>query len=568
MLQLSPSVPAEAIAPAAQAAPQAAGGDSGETFGEAVARLLDEGASAGEPARTEKTTVDGEGVTAAPESSDGDQDAAALLMAMAPAWSVCILPATPPVQTGETLASAPSEDAVGEPIAPDAPNAEEAVVSSLSSLPLVSAVQTAVPSGQQQAPVEPAPVSAAAADLTSGATTSPVGGPLTSPSSAVDRPTDGSPRLAVPPLVGAPANTTVAAPSVEGAAAEAGAERTPSAAIIREAGPDALDGASIPADASPVPSPVPTPNVVDPRPVRLSPQGARFVAALAGGMRGASIASVAVGRGATEAGHIVIDAAVKSASSSPSHASTPAAATRGLEVSLPEHAAPNVVREVATKFLSFDATAATLTAQAQQVTAASESGLGTSRDASAWMRSQVVYDLKAAANPGVTSATDASALAQSLAAAQAQAATALASTPTMAAVAPTGSLPDGAHAAMGDVPTQIVRQMQMQWRDGVGEAKLTLTPESLGEVTVTMKVDRGVVTASVRAENPVTMEWIRSHQHELRDALDAQGLKLDHLEVSVDPDDRRRRDEAQQQQQQARKTRTGVADGARFELLV
>jgi flagellar hook-length control protein FliK len=111
--------------------------------------------------------------------------------------------------------------------------------------------------------------------------------------------------------------------------------------------------------------------------------------------------------------------------------------------------------------------------------------------------------------------------------------------------------------------------MHLQWRDGVGEAKMTLTPESLGEVTIAMKVEKGVVTATIKAENPVTMEWIRSHQHELRDALAAQGLKLDTLDVSVDPEGRRRQEESAQQQQAPRRPRGGtLTETPRFELVV
>jgi flagellar hook-length control protein FliK len=96
-----------------------------------------------------------------------------------------------------------------------------------------------------------------------------------------------------------------------------------------------------------------------------------------------------------------------------------------------------------------------------------------------------------------------------------------------------------------DVPSQIVRSAQLQWRDGVGEAKLKLTPENLGEVTISLRVEQGSVFATVRAESAAAMQAIQARQQELQSALEAQGLHLDHLILSTDPD--RQRDQQQPQ---------------------
>jgi flagellar hook-length control protein FliK len=93
--------------------------------------------------------------------------------------------------------------------------------------------------------------------------------------------------------------------------------------------------------------------------------------------------------------------------------------------------------------------------------------------------------------------------------------------------------------AQPDVPTQLVRSAVLQWRDGVGEARLLLNPEHLGEVTISLRVEQGGVFASIRAESPAALQVIQARQQELQAALEAQGLHLDHFLASADPDGRR-----------------------------
>lgn len=83
------------------------------------------------------------------------------------------------------------------------------------------------------------------------------------------------------------------------------------------------------------------------------------------------------------------------------------------------------------------------------------------------------------------------------------------------------------------VHTQIVRSIRMQWTGAASsEARVTLRPEYLGEVVATIKVDQGVVTATLQADTPEVRRWMESHTATLRDALVEHGLKLDRLTVS------------------------------------
>jgi flagellar hook-length control protein FliK len=115
---------------------------------------------------------------------------------------------------------------------------------------------------------------------------------------------------------------------------------------------------------------------------------------------------------------------------------------------------------------------------------------------------------------------------------------------------------------------QIVRSMRLHWRGSVGEAQLRLTPEHLGQVLVSVKVDQGSVTATMHAETPAAQQWIQAHQQQLRDALDAQGLRVAELQVTTDPEDRPRRDHQDQQEKPRGRAQTRARDdeAPRFEI--
>jgi flagellar hook-length control protein FliK len=89
------------------------------------------------------------------------------------------------------------------------------------------------------------------------------------------------------------------------------------------------------------------------------------------------------------------------------------------------------------------------------------------------------------------------------------------------------------------VPGQVIRAITLQWRQGVGEARIQLQPEHLGHVTVNLRVEGGTVTATLRAETQAVSDQIQAQQHQLRTALEQQGLTLGRLLVRVDPEGRR-----------------------------
>jgi hypothetical protein len=137
----------------------------------------------------------------------------------------------------------------------------------------------------------------------------------------------------------------------------------------------------------------------------------------------------------------------------------------------------------------------------------------------------------------------------------------------MAAPAPLGpSVPES--PAGQDVVPQIIKGIRMQWRQGGGEARVRLDPAHLGEVSVMLKVQNGVVVALVRAENAIVQGWIDSRQQELRAALGEQGLRLEEFEVAVDPDGRKAREEAPPAAPRPRRRRSDDEAPPRFEVSV
>ncbi|HWB28889.1 MAG TPA: flagellar hook-length control protein FliK [Vicinamibacterales bacterium] len=95
---------------------------------------------------------------------------------------------------------------------------------------------------------------------------------------------------------------------------------------------------------------------------------------------------------------------------------------------------------------------------------------------------------------------------------------------------------------------QIVQAIRLQWANGTGEARITLEPEQFGDVTVSLRVEHGQVSARVEADTPVVREWLQSNQQTLRHGLAEQNLRLDRLEVAAPPESRDadRRDDARQ----------------------
>jgi len=113
---------------------------------------------------------------------------------------------------------------------------------------------------------------------------------------------------------------------------------------------------------------------------------------------------------------------------------------------------------------------------------------------------------------------------------------------------------------------RLVESMRVQMRHGIQEATIRLKPEHMGEVTISIRVERGAVSAVVNAETPAVQQWLESQEGKLRSGLSDQGLHLERFIVQRDRPQERRE---QRQQQPAPRYKQQRDDTAiRFEVLV
>lgn len=87
-----------------------------------------------------------------------------------------------------------------------------------------------------------------------------------------------------------------------------------------------------------------------------------------------------------------------------------------------------------------------------------------------------------------------------------------------------------------DVMNQLVEKLKANFNPSYNEIKIQLSPENLGDVTVKVITENGIVTAQFIAENEKVKEIIESNFSHLSDTLKAKGLNVSDLSVSVGQD--------------------------------
>ena len=88
-------------------------------------------------------------------------------------------------------------------------------------------------------------------------------------------------------------------------------------------------------------------------------------------------------------------------------------------------------------------------------------------------------------------------------------------------------------AANREILNQIFDKIKVDIRPGVSEIKMNLKPESLGEVSLRIASENGIITAHFVAESQRVKEIIESNFNQLRDSLSEQGVNISELSVSV-----------------------------------
>jgi flagellar hook-length control protein FliK len=83
------------------------------------------------------------------------------------------------------------------------------------------------------------------------------------------------------------------------------------------------------------------------------------------------------------------------------------------------------------------------------------------------------------------------------------------------------------------IVTQLFDHMHVAIREGRHELRLTLTPENLGTVEIKLLTDNQEIHAHLLVETPLIQEMLEENLYKLKDALQAQGLHINELSVSV-----------------------------------
>jgi len=103
-----------------------------------------------------------------------------------------------------------------------------------------------------------------------------------------------------------------------------------------------------------------------------------------------------------------------------------------------------------------------------------------------------------------------------------------------------------------DVINQIMGRVRAQAGENFTEIRIMLKPENLGDVTLRVLTQNGIVTAQFVAESQRVKEVLESNFNQLRDALSEQGVQISELSVSVRQSDEERMNQFAQAQQNSR----------------
>lgn len=97
-------------------------------------------------------------------------------------------------------------------------------------------------------------------------------------------------------------------------------------------------------------------------------------------------------------------------------------------------------------------------------------------------------------------------------------------------------LPSGAVFSENQVVNHVVEKISLSGplNSGTNTITIKMYPEELGHLNLKLEVTNDSVKAHLIAQNPQAQEILERHIPRLREALEAQGLKLDDIQVTVD----------------------------------
>jgi len=97
-------------------------------------------------------------------------------------------------------------------------------------------------------------------------------------------------------------------------------------------------------------------------------------------------------------------------------------------------------------------------------------------------------------------------------------------------------LPSGAEVQQSHIVDQVINRFTLNRTLESGSVTLKLHPAELGELRMEIKIEQDNIRAHITTQNPQVQEILDRHLPKLREALEQQGLNLDHMEVTVATD--------------------------------
>jgi flagellar hook-length control protein FliK len=113
-----------------------------------------------------------------------------------------------------------------------------------------------------------------------------------------------------------------------------------------------------------------------------------------------------------------------------------------------------------------------------------------------------------------------------------------------------------------NLTNRISSESLQRLRDGVSELKLQLKPESLGEMTLKVRLDDEKVVAQIHVTQPEVKVALEATMPQLRDALASRGMEVQRIDISTTGDAPARESRGQQETRQRLSARRRGTDGA------
>jgi flagellar hook-length control protein FliK len=115
---------------------------------------------------------------------------------------------------------------------------------------------------------------------------------------------------------------------------------------------------------------------------------------------------------------------------------------------------------------------------------------------------------------------------------------------------------------------RLVQAMRVNVRAGAWEATVRLKPEHLGDVSISLRVDRNAVSAVVNAEAAGVRQWLETQEQAVRAGMAEHGLQLERFVVQRDGQRRDPHEQEPQPQPRRRQPKPDAQSAERFEIVV